>query len=290
MRASSKPEVAVRPTKTSLARQSVVCTSMAPIQQSERRSLSQVSNTYGKQNMKNVVQRGFNVKTNPKNVPLKVQQQQHPQTSSGVMKNAVFKHRSVQKLAVIMSESARDNSTKESEILKQVIVSSLTETVKNLEIAVDNQENKPPKRKRSLFYPSLTGHRTLPRTVPSLHRRTIQPPTMIPPVHKELKIVAIELPSTSDNDFNDELDEDEHRINGEIYVMNYIRDIMNLLYALESHYQIDNSYLQVTSTRTTIPSKIWKMALKHRTILVEWLIQLFYCRFHLSQDSLHVCM
>ncbi|CAF4622083.1 unnamed protein product, partial [Didymodactylos carnosus] len=102
------------------------------------------------------------------------------------------------------------------------------------------------------------------------------------------EIVTIEPSFARDNDFDiDELDEDEYRVNGEIYVMNYVRDIMNLLYALESYYPIDNSYLQVTST---IAAKAWKVTLKHRTTLVEWLIQLFYCRFHLAQDSLHVCI
>ncbi|CAF0960096.1 unnamed protein product, partial [Didymodactylos carnosus] len=268
------PSTSTRPTKASLLRQSKIRLSLHSAPFAYQKSLKQITNMYShKQEQLNISECTLNVK-----------QQQQKKAGSGVMKNAVFKHRSVQKLAVIMSESSRENSTKESEMLKQVIVSSLTETVKNLEIAVDNQENKPPEQRRALKQ----------RVIPSSKLKAMimeeEASTASIIIIKQLKIVIIEPPSTSDNDFNDELDEDEYRINGEIYVMNYIRDIMNLLYALESHYQIDNSYLQVTSTRTTIPSKTWKMTLKHRTILVEWLIQLFYCRFHLSQDSLHVCM
>jgi len=34
----------------------------------------------------------------------------------------------------------------------------------------------------------------------------------------------------------------------------------------------------------------WKLTTKHRTIVVGWIIQLFYARFHLSQDAMHICI
>ncbi|CAF1163320.1 unnamed protein product, partial [Didymodactylos carnosus] len=232
MRTSRNPVIAIRPTKTSLARQSITRGSIVPTQPLGRRSLSQVSNTYSEGNVNNDVQYGSNVKINTINIPLKGQQHQRPKVGDGVMKNAVFKRRSVKKLATILSGSSLDNSTKEGETLKQVIVSSLTETVKKLEIAVDDQENKPleQQEKKLSLYPSLTGARRLHiPAAPTYPRTTLLPPKMVhilPVVRKELEIVTIEPSFARDNDFDiDELDEDEYRVNGEIYVMNYVRDI-----------------------------------------------------------------
>ncbi|CAF0832975.1 unnamed protein product [Didymodactylos carnosus] len=288
MYVSTKPTFSIRPTKTSLARQSLsskMRCSIVPAQPvNSRRSLSQVSNTYSELNTNN---------DQVQNNVFKRQEQQYRKTT-GVTKNVIFKRRSVKKLAVILSESSMNNST-EAETLKQVIVSSLTENVKKLEIVVKDQENKPPieekyKKKQSLFTSSSARSTTLPRLLcagaSDPQSRRISSPILRPvplPMNKQLEILAIEPPSDSKE--KDELDEDEQVVYGEIYVMNYIRDIMNLLYALELYYPISNAYL-----RTSTESKTWKITFKHRTTLVEWLIQSFYCRFRLSQDSLHVCI
>lgn len=79
------------------------------------------------------------------------------------------------------------------------------------------------------------------------------------------------------------------------YAMDYIVDIMNLLYTLEKKYPIHSSYLanspSATAAMATIANgsavRTWKLSVKHRIIVVGWLIQLFYARFHLSQDALH---
>ncbi|CAF1230571.1 unnamed protein product [Didymodactylos carnosus] len=247
MHVSTKPTFSIRPTNTSLARQSLsskMRCSIVPAQPvNSRRSLSQVSNTYSELN-KNKDQVQNNV--------FKRQEQQYRKTS-GVTKNVIFKRRSVKK---ILSESSMNNST-EAETLKQVIVSSLTENVKKLEIAAKDQENKPPteekyKKKQSLFTSSSARSTTL------LH-------LLLPlPMNKQLEILTIKPPSDSKE--KDELDEDEQVVYGEIYVMNYIRDIMNLLYALELYYPVSNAYL-----RTSTESKTWKITFKHRTTLVEYL-------------------
>ena len=77
------------------------------------------------------------------------------------------------------------------------------------------------------------------------------------------------------------------------YAMDYIAEIMNLLYTLEKKYPIQSSFLTSPSlSMTTIANgsaiRPWKLTGKHRTIVVGWLVQLFYTRFHLSQDSLHM--
>jgi hypothetical protein len=77
------------------------------------------------------------------------------------------------------------------------------------------------------------------------------------------------------------------------YAMDYINDIMNLLYSLEKKYPIKSSFLTNSSSIiTTIANasaiRPWKLTVKHRIILVGWIIQLFYARFHLSQDAMHM--
>lgn len=77
------------------------------------------------------------------------------------------------------------------------------------------------------------------------------------------------------------------------YAMDYIVDIMNLLYAMEKKYPIRSTYLSnSTAPMTTMANgsaaRPWKLTGKHRTIVVGWIIQLFYARFHLSQDALHM--
>lgn len=77
------------------------------------------------------------------------------------------------------------------------------------------------------------------------------------------------------------------------YAMDYIAEIMNLLYTLERKYTIHSSFLTNPSlTMSTMANgsaiRPWKLTGKHRTIVVGWIIQLFYTRFHLSQDALHM--
>jgi hypothetical protein len=80
------------------------------------------------------------------------------------------------------------------------------------------------------------------------------------------------------------LEEDDEPIDPS-YAMDYIADIMNLLYTLEKKYPIQSLFLTNTN-ETTI--RAWKVTVKHRVILVGWIIQLFYAKFHLSQDALHM--
>jgi hypothetical protein len=80
------------------------------------------------------------------------------------------------------------------------------------------------------------------------------------------------------------LEEDDEPIDPS-YAMDYITDIMNLLYTLEKKYPIRSSYLIDSNGGTT---RSWKVTAKHRTILIGWIIQLFYAKFHLSQDSMHM--
>jgi len=80
------------------------------------------------------------------------------------------------------------------------------------------------------------------------------------------------------------------------YAMDYISDIMNLLYTLEKKYPIQSSFLSnpssgiVTVANGSAAIRPWKLTAKHRTIVVGWIIQLFYARFHLSQDAMHICI
>lgn len=84
------------------------------------------------------------------------------------------------------------------------------------------------------------------------------------------------------------------------YAMDYVADIMNLLYTLERKYPIQSTFLTTTTTTSSYPlttmatmangsaTRPWKLTTKHRTIVVGWIIQLFYARFHLSQDAMHM--
>lgn len=83
------------------------------------------------------------------------------------------------------------------------------------------------------------------------------------------------------------------------YAMDYVADIMNLLYTLEKKYPIQSTFLTTASSSsyplTTMATmangsatRPWKLTTKHRTIVVGWIIQLFYARFHLSQDAMHM--
>ena len=84
--------------------------------------------------------------------------------------------------------------------------------------------------------------------------------------------------------------DDEYRSIDPSYAMDYITDIMNLLYTLEKKYPIQSSFL-INSSSLIIDLSTrhtWKLTSKHRTIVIGWIIQLFYGRFHLSQDALHM--
>lgn len=182
--------------------------------------------------------------------------------------NVVFKRRrSLNKLAIIVSSSSLDNSTTDGETLKQVIVASLTENVKKMDlIGTDNKEN------------CSVKHPTIANKKPSISFHLSEPITL----------EQIEPISSIDSSKSD----DEELIDPS-YAMDYISDIMNLLYTLEKKYPIQSSFL------TNIPTGIitvangsairpWKLTAKHRTIVVGWIIQLFYARFHLSQDAMHM--
>lgn len=200
-----------------------------------------------------------------------------------ISKNHVLfkRRRSLNKLAIIVSSSSVENSTTDGETLKQVvsgfislgkmkdgfslkIVASLTENVKKMDlIGSENKEN-----------------------------RSVKHPTKKPSVslHPSEPIVMEQIEPISSTDSSKS--EDEELIDPS-YAMDYISDIMNLLYTLEKKYSIQSSFL------TNIPTGIitvangsairpWKLTAKHRTIVVGWIIQLFYARFHLSQDAMHM--
>lgn len=102
-----------------------------------------------------------------------------------------------------------------------------------------------------------------------------------------ITIEQIELPyeNSTYNDDEDPIDPS--------YAMDFIVDIMNLLYTLEKKYPIQSSFLTnpalgITTTDNGSAIRPWRLTAKHRIILVGWLIQLFYARFHLSQDALHM--
>jgi hypothetical protein len=182
-----------------------------------------------------------------------------------ITKNShLFKRRrSLNKLAVIISSSSLDNSTNDGETLKQVIVASLTENVKKMDlIESDNKEN------CSSKYPTIY--------------KKISIPLIDNYLAEEIIIEQIENSKSEDDELIDPS-----------YAMEYIGDIMNLLYTLEKKYPIKSSYLiNSSSIITTIANgsaiRPWKLTAKHRIIVVGWIIQLFYARFHLSQDAMHM--
>lgn len=274
MRPSIKrPSVIIpRPTKASLARQSKIrnsilvssnsTTTLKPIQNEQIKSESDLSKVSNRRS-----------------------------SSIAAKNNIVFKRRrSLHKLAVIVSASSLDNSSGDGETLKQVIVASLTENVKKMDLVEqpknkttlnnDNKENRSSKR---------------PISTNVLRKKAVQPVEVF-----NNEIFTIELIEPPLNDELPATDEDGELIDP-TYAMDYIVDIMNLLYALEKKYPLQSSFLS-TSTATSNPlttmatmangsaTRPWKLTTKHRTILVGWIIQLFYARFHLSQDALHICI
>ena len=158
---------------------------------------------------------------------------------------------------------------------------------KNL-VKDDNKENRPSKR---------------PTTTSTIRRKPIQIPLQILDQYtaEEINIEIIEQALTNDDL---QIDEDDEPIDP-TYALDYVTDIMNLLYALEKKYHIQPNFLtnlsaSATTTTASFPlttmatmangsaTRPWKLTAKHRTIVVGWIIQLFYARFHLSQDAMHL--
>jgi hypothetical protein len=149
----------------------------------------------------------------------------------------------------------------------------------------DNKENRSSKR---------------PTTTNTIRKKPIQIPIQLLDKYaaEELTIEIIEQALTNDDL---QTDEDDEPIDP-TYAMDYVADIMNLLYTLEKRYPIQSTFLTNSSslTITSFPlttmatmangsaSRPWKLTTKHRTIVVGWIIQLFYARFHLSQDAMHM--
>jgi len=155
----------------------------------------------------------------------------------------------------------------------------------------DNKENCSSKR--------LTTTTTT-TTTNTLRKKTIQIPIQLLDKYaaEDLTIEIIEQALTNDDL---QTDEDDEPIDP-TYAMDYVADIMNLLYTLEKRYPIQSTFLTNSSslTITSFPlttmatmangsaTRPWKLTTKHRTIVVGWIIQLFYARFHLSQDAMHM--
>ena len=115
-------------------------------------------------------------------------------------------------------------------------------------------------------------------------------------------VEVIEPPLTDDGPPTAAADDDEPI--DPTYAMDYVADIMNLLYTLEKRYPLKSSFLSNAPPSSSIGSSFvlanmatlangsatrpWKLTTKHRTTLVGWIIQLFYARFHLSQDAMHM--
>jgi hypothetical protein len=149
----------------------------------------------------------------------------------------------------------------------------------------DNKENRSSKR---------------PTTTNTIRKKPIQIPIQLLDKYaaEELTIEIIEQALTNDDL---QTDEDDEPIDP-TYAMDYVADIMNLLYTLEKRYPIQSTFLTNSSSLsiTSFPlttmatmangsaTRPWKLTTKHRTIVVGWIIQLFYARFHLSQDAMHM--
>jgi len=280
MRPFIKPAAIIpRPTKASLARNNKIRNSIVATTAQQiftyRRSLSQVS-------------------TNTQN------------NGGGIQQNnagRITKRRrsaSAMKLTII-SETSMNSSTKDGETLKQVIVSSLTENVKKMDLVEPNtiadkiqQENIPPLEEQTnsvvrLKPPAMTTTACQFAMLPKTARN-------FAPIANSLVIVEVEPPLSEGEaeDVDDDLDPEDRQLsaNREIYVLNYIRDIMNFLYALEQYQPNSNSYLHVAKPVSTLmsSSNTWKLTPQIRTRLISWLTELFYFRFCLSQDSLHLCI
>ncbi|CAF1211519.1 unnamed protein product [Rotaria magnacalcarata] len=288
MRTSIKrPSIIIpRPTKASLARQSKI-----------RNSILGASATTNTTNTLKPIQ-NEDIKSENDLSTIGVLKQQVRRASAITKNVAVFKRRrSVHKLAAIVSGSSLDNSTGDGETLKQVIVASLTENVKKMDLVEqpktkysmnsDNKENRASKRPTTLPA-NLLRKKPIPIPIQLLDKYAAE----------EITIDIIEQALTSD-DLH--IDEDDEPIDP-TYAMDYVADIMNLLYSLEKRYPIQSTFLTSTSTTTLFPlttmatmangsaSRPWKLTTKHRTTVVGWIIQLFYARFHLSQDAMHICI
>ena len=177
------------------------------------------------------------------------------------------------------------------------IVASLTENVKKMDLVeqpkvrtfvnTDNKENRSSKRP-----PAANVFRKKPTqiTVQVIDTFTMEP----------FDVEVIEPPLTDDGP---PADDDDEPIDP-TYAMDYVADIMNLLYTLEKRYPLKSSFLSNAPASSSIGASFvlanmatlangsatrpWKLTTKHRTILVGWIIQLFYARFHLSQDAMHM--
>ncbi|CAF0916968.1 unnamed protein product [Rotaria sp. Silwood1] len=293
MRPSIKrPSIIIpRPTKASLARQSKI-----------RNSILVASTSTNTTNTLKSIQ-NEEIKNENDFSAIGIIKQQVRRATTITKNNVVFKRRrSLHKLAVIVSGSSIDNSTGDGETLKQVIVASLTENVKKMDIVEqpknknlinnENKENRPSKR------PITTTN--------AIRKKPIQIPVQILDKYtaEEIAIEIIEQALTND-DLH--IDDDDEPIDP-TYAMDYVADIMNLLYALEKKYPIQSTFLTNPSSSTTTTTsssfplttmatmangsatRSWKLTTKHRTIVVGWIIQLFYARFHLSQDAMHLCI
>lgn len=147
----------------------------------------------------------------------------------------------------------------------------------------DNKENRPSKRPTMIASSNIL--RKKPATAPPLEFFSVE----------QITIEIIEPPLTDDGPPTDEDDEPIDPT----YAMDYIADIMNLLYTLEKKYPLQSTFL-INAPASSFPltsmatmangsaTRPWKLTTKHRTILVGWIIQLFYARFHLSQDAMHM--
>jgi hypothetical protein len=289
MRQSIKrPSVIIpRPTKASLARQSKIRNSILVSSTTTNNSLN---------TLKLIQNEQIKSENDLTTIGLNKQQVQARRASTIAKNNIIFKRRrSLHKLAVIVSGTSLDNSTGDGETLKQVIVASLTENVKKMDLVEqpktknfinnDNKENRSSKR---------------PPTINPIRKKPIQIPVQVLDKYaaEELTIEIIEQALTNDDLQTD--DDDDEPIDP-TYAMDYVADIMNLLYTLEKKYPIQSTFLTNSSpTTSSFPlatmatmangsaTRPWKLTTKHRTTVVGWIIQLFYARFHLSQDAMHM--
>lgn len=284
MRPSIKRQSVIvpRPTKASLARQTKIRSSIL-VSSSSTNSLNTLKPIQNEQQIKS--------ENDLSTVGLNKQQVQTRRTSTITKNQILFKRRrSLHKLAVIVSGSSLDNSSGDGETLKQVIVASLTENVKKMDIVEepkiknDNKENRPSRRPTT-----TTTYSNL------LRKKPVQ--LLDKYAAEDLTIEIIEQALT-----NEEIqgDDDDEPIDP-TYAMDYVADIMNLLYTLEKKYPIQSTFLTTASSSsyplTTMATmangsatRPWKLTTKHRTIVVGWIIQLFYARFHLSQDAMHIAI
>ena len=263
-----------RPTKASLARQSKIRDSIAGSTTTTTITLKSIHNEQNTKSENDLSKIGL------------------AKRGCIVAKNHLFKRRkSLNKLVAIVSGASLDNSTSDGETLKQVIVASLTENVKKIELepkttttTTNNKENCSSKR-------SIPISRKQPAAVAVAAKIPVDQF-----INEEIHVEQIE-PVDSNSQFFP-LDDQEDSLDEPIdptYAMDYIAEIMNLLYTLEKKYPIQSTFLTSPSlSMTTIANgsaiRPWKLTGKHRTIVVGWLIQLFYTRFHLSQDALHICI